>query len=283
MTGAPYLRRPAIMKCMTQREKATLFRQLHSGPAILQIANVWDGASARIVERAGFPVVATGSAGVAFSLGYPDGEELPLEEMLGQVRRIARVVSLPVSADMLAGYDDVEQTASGLISAGGAGLNLEDYRHGQMVEVAEQTEKIRAVRRTGERLGVPVVINARCDIYLEQVGEAATRFERTVERLMAYQEAGADCLFVPGVRDEETIARLVEALRFPLNVLAGPGTPPVARLQQLGVARVSLGSGPMRATMGLMRAIAEEFRETGTYARMLEGAIPYRDANELLR
>jgi 2-methylisocitrate lyase-like PEP mutase family enzyme len=110
-----------------------------------------------------------------------------------------------------------------------------------------------------------------------------TRFDRTVERLRAYKEAGADCLFIPGVRDEETIRRLVEALQFPINILAGPGTPPIARLEELGVARVSLGSGPMRATLGLMRAIAEEVRDSGTYTRMLEGAIPYRDSNDLFR
>jgi len=183
----------------------------------------------------------------------------------------------------MAGYDDIEKTVAGLVAAGGVGMNLEDYQDGRLVDLPAQLDKIRAVRRAGDRLGIPVVINARCDIYLEQVGEAATRFERTVERLKTFQGAGADCLFVPGVRDEETIGRLVEALRFPLNVLAGPGTPPVGRLEQLGVARISVGSGPMRATMGLMRAIAEEFRDSGTYTRMLDGAIPYRDANELLR
>lgn len=268
---------------MTQAEKAELLRKLHRGPSILRVANVWDGASARIVERAGFPVVATGSAGVAFSLGYPDTEEMPLDEMLGQVRRIARIVSVPVTADLMAGYDDIERAVAGLVAAGGVGMNLEDYQGGRLVDLPAQLEKIRGVRRAGERLGVPVVINARCDIYLEQIGDTATRFERTVERATAYKEAGADCLFVPGVRDEETIGRLVAALRFPLNVLAGPGTPPVLRLEQLGVARISVGSGPMRATMGLMRAIAEELRDSGTYSRMLDGAIPYRDANELLR
>jgi 2-methylisocitrate lyase-like PEP mutase family enzyme len=268
---------------MTLAEKAALFRKLHQAPSILRICNVWDGASARIVERAGFPAVATGSAGVAFALGYPDTEALPLAEMLGQVRRITRVVSVPVTADLMAGYDDVERTAAGLVEAGGAGLNMEDFQGSKLVDVPGQQEKIRAVRRTGERLGVPIVINARCDIFLEQIGDAATRFDRTVERLRAYREAGADCLFVPGVRDEETIARLVQAVRFPLNVLAGPGTPPVARLEQLGVARVSLGSGPMRATMALMRGMAEEFRDAGTYTGMLSSTIPYADANELMR
>ena len=268
---------------MTQAEKAERFRQLHHGPSILRLANVWDGASARIVERAGFPAVATGSAGVAFSLGYPDSEILPLDEMLGQVRRIVRVVSVPVTADLMSGYDDIEKTAAGLVAAGAVGLNLEDCQRGALVDVPAQTGKIRTLRLAGERLGVRLVINARCDIFLEQIGEAGTRFDRTVERLVAYREAGADCLFVPGVRDEDTIRGLVEALRFPLNILAGPGTSPAARLQQLGVARLSVGSGPMRATMALTRAMAEELRDHGTYTRMLAETIPYRDANQLLR
>ena len=270
------------MDSMNQREKAERLRQLHGGPSILRLANVWDAASARLVEHLGFPAVATGSAGVAFSLGYPDSEALPLEEMLGQVRRIARVVSVPVTADLLAGYDDIEKTAAGLIAAGGVGLNIEDFQGGMLVEVAAQVDKIRALRRAGDRLGVPLVINARCEIFLNQIGDAATRFDRTVERLLAYKDAGADCLFVPGVHDEVTISRLVAVLKFPLNILVGPGTPPIPRLQELGVARVSVGSGPMRATLGLMRAIAEELRDTGTYRRMMEGAIPYRDLNQML-
>ena len=274
---------PSYDGSMTLPEKAARLRQLHHGPPILRLANVWDAAGARLVERAGFPVVATSSAGVAFALGYPDGEGVPLEEMLAVVRRIARVVPLPITADLMAGYDSIEKTIEGLVAAGGVGLNVEDFQNGALVELRAQESKIRTIRRTGERLGVPVVINARCDVFLEQIGDAATRFDRTVERLAAYKDAGADCLFVPGVRDEPTIARLVQALRFPLNVLAGPGTPPIARLQKLGVARVSLGSGPMRATLGLMRAIAEELRDAGTYARMLDGAIPYRDANDLFR
>ena len=268
---------------MTQAQKAALLRQLHHGPSILRVANAWDASSARIVERAGFPVVATSSAGVAFSLGYPDGEGVPLEEMLAAVERITSAVSVPVTADLMAGYQDIESTIGGLVAAGGVGLNLEDFQNGGLVEVPAQMEKIRAIRRTGDRLGVPVLVNARSDIFLEQVGDPMTRFDRTVERLRAYKQAGADCLFIPGVRDEETIRSLVQALQVPINILAGPGTPPIARLEELGVARVSLGSGPMRATLGLMRAIAEEVRDSGTYTRMLEGAIPYRDANDLFR
>src|SRR5690242_17194107 len=154
-----------MMDVMTLSDKAALFRKLHRGPSILRIANVWDAASARIVERAGFPAVATGSAGVAFSLGYPDTEVFPLEEMLGLVRRITRVVSVPVTADLMAGYTDIEKTAAGLVEAGAVGLNMEDYQGGQLVEIPKQVEKIRALRRTGDKLGVPIVINARCDIF----------------------------------------------------------------------------------------------------------------------
>jgi 2-methylisocitrate lyase-like PEP mutase family enzyme len=267
---------------MNQAEKAALLRQLHHSPSILRLCNVWDAASARIVEQAGFPAVATGSAGVAYSLGYPDGEAIPAAEMLAQVRRIARVVAVPVTADLEAGYEDIEATAAGLVEAGAVGLNLEDFQNGKLVELAEQIEKIRAIRRVGERLGVPIVINARTEIYLAQLGDAATRFERSVERLLAYRDAGVDCLFLPGVRDEETIAGLVKALQFPVNILGTAGAPTVERLQELGVARVSLGSGPMRATMGLMRRIADEFRDSGSYGRMLDGPVAYDEANELM-
>jgi 2-methylisocitrate lyase-like PEP mutase family enzyme len=268
---------------MNLAEKAALLRRLHHGPSILRLCNVWDAASARIVEEAGFPAVATSSAGVAFSLGYPDVEAIPAAEMLAQVGRIARVVAVPVSADLEAGYEDIEGAAAGLVEAGAAGLNLEDFQNGKLVDLAAQIEKIRAVRRVGERLGVPIVINARTDIYLARLGDAATRFERSVVRLLAYRDAGADCLFVPGVYDEETIAGLVKALQFPLNILATAGAPTVDRLQELGVARVSLGSGPMRAAMGLMRRMAEEFRDSGAYSRMLEAPVTYVEANELMQ
>ena len=268
---------------MNQADRAALLRRMHQGPPILRLVNVWDAAGARVVERAGFPAVATSSAGVAFSLGYPDGEVIPPGEMLAQVGRIARAVSVPVTADLEAGYRDSEATVAGMVEAGAVGLNIEDFQRGALLEAPAQAAKIQTLRRAGGRLGVPIVINARTDIYLEQIGEPETRFARAVERLRAYRDAGADCLFVPGVRDEETIARLVEALRFPLNVLAGPGSPPAARLQELGVARVSLGSGPMRAAMALMRRVAEEYRDAGTCARMLEGTIPYAEVNEWFR
>src|SRR5580704_3087709 len=259
-----------------QKAKAHAFRGLHHGPKILVLPNVWDVASALILEEAGFGAMATTSAGIAFSLGYPDGQKISREEMLARVARIARAVKLPVTADVEAGYgdrpEDAADTAGGVIEAGAVGMNLEDGldRHGQLVDLSLQLEKIRAVREIALKSGVLLVLNARTDVYLEQIGAHETRYDATVLRLLAYRDAGADCVFAPGLRDAETISRMVRDLRCPLNILAGPGSLSTPDLEKLGVARASLGSGPMRATLGLVRRMAEELMTTGTYA-VLEG------------
>jgi 2-methylisocitrate lyase-like PEP mutase family enzyme len=254
--------------------KAEILRKLHQPTLVLP--NAWDVASARIFERAGFDAIGTSSAGVAFALGYPDGQKLTRPEMLEVVARISRAVKVPVTADVEAGYDDPVATARAVWAAGAVGMNLEDTAGSD--EFLDLPAFIRAIR-----VAVPgIVINARTDIFLNQIGDAATRFERAVERLNMYRDAGADCLFAPGVRDGETIGRLTKAVRGPLNILATVGTPAIAELKALGVARVSVGSGPMRATLGLVDRIARELHDSGTYMAMLEGAIPYADVNRLL-
>jgi 2-methylisocitrate lyase-like PEP mutase family enzyme len=269
-----------------QAAKAEKLRRLHHGPKILVLPNAWDAASARIFEDAGFPAIATTSAGVAFSLGYPDGQFIPHDEMLAAVKKIASSVRVPLTADLEAGYDDIAKTAMSAIEGGAVGLNIEDMDYagdGRLISTAQQVEKIRTVRRVGDSLGVRLVINARTDQYLAEIGEPSTRFERACERLHAYIEAGADCVFAPGVTDDATIARLVAELKFPLNVLAQPPSPSVPRLQDLGVARVSIGAGIMRATMGLTQRAAKELRESGTYGAMFEGAISWDAANRLFQ
>ena len=261
----------------TQAEKAEMFRALHRGPEILVLPNAWDCASARVVEEVGFPAIATTSAGVANALCYPDGERIPAAEMLAAVERIAGCVRVPVTADLEGGYHDIAATAAGLVASGAIGLNLEDAGG----DAAQHASRIATVRRVGRELGVNLVINARTDLYLEQIGDPASRFDRACERLRAYIAAGADCVFVPGITDEDTIWRFVEALRFPVNVLAVAGTPPIRRLQDLGVARVSLGSGMARAALGLTRRIAQELKTSGAYDAMLQGAIPYAELNRL--
>jgi len=258
--------------------KSDLLRTLHHRPKTLLLPNAWDVASAKIFERAGFPALGTTSAGIAFALGYPDGQRISRAEMIEVVARIARAVNIPVTADVEAGYDDPVATAQAVWAAGAAGMNLEDVRDDQLVPLGAQIAILRAIRAATPNM----VINARNDIFLNAIGDQSTRFERSVERLCAYRDAGADCLFVPGVRDRETIAKLVRALNAPLNILASAGLPPISELESLGVARVSVGSGPMRATLGLVDRIAGELHDHGTYNSMVDGAIPYADVNRLL-
>jgi 2-methylisocitrate lyase-like PEP mutase family enzyme len=272
----------------TVAEKAQRLLDLHQGPRMLVLANVWDVVSARMVERAGFPAVATSSAAVANSLGYPDGQRIAREEMLTVVRRIASKVSVPVSADLESGYgtslDEIAGTALGLVEAGAVGLNFEDSTGDParpLFEVAEQVEKIKCLRETGDKLRVNIVINARTDVYLEAVGDPASRFEHTVTRLNAYRAAGADCLFAPCVDDSQTIGKLVKAVKGPLNILARPQTAPLAELERLGVARVSLGSWPMRAVMTAFDRLVRDLRERGTF-ESLEAGIPYAEMNKLV-
>lgn len=272
-----------------QISKANRLRALHRGPKVLVLPNVWDVAGARVLEESGVAAIATTSAGIAFALGYPDGEKISRPEMFAAVARIAAKVDLPVSADAEAGYgdrpEDAALTARAVIDAGAVGLNLEDGADDPehpLADLSLQLEKIAAVRETARAAGVPLVLNARTDVYLLQVGKPEGRYDETVRRLSAYRDAGADCLFAPGIRGLELISRLVLDLHHPVNILAGPGSPSIAELQKAGVARVSLGSSPMRATLGLLRRIAQELVTTGTYSA-LEDAPAHGDVNKLLR
>lgn len=272
----------------SQTDKAMQFRQRHRGPGVLILPNAWDVASARIIEEAGFPAIATTSAGVAFSLGYPDGQKIPREEMIARIGRIARAVKVPVTADIEAGYgatpEDAARTTRELIQAGAIGMNLED-RSGNpdqpLLDLAVAVEKIKAVREAAAQLRVPIVVNARTDVYLLPGAQPATGYYEAHRRLTAYRDAGADCLFAPGLKDAETIGRLVRDLQCPVNILAVAGTPSIPELEKLGVARVSLGSGPMRATLALLRRMAEELKATGTYSA-LESALPGAEVNKLM-
>jgi 2-methylisocitrate lyase-like PEP mutase family enzyme len=277
------------MDVRIQAEKAARLRKLHAGPRILALPNAWDVASARILEEAGYPAIATSSAAIAFSLGHPDGQRISRDEMLEIVARIAHAVRVPVTADMESGYGttvkDMVETAKAVIASGAIGMNLEDVTgddESSHVDLALQVEKIRAIRETASSAGVPLVLNARTDIYLMPIGEAATRFERTVERLRAYHQAGADCVFAPGVSSRDTIAALVKAVAAPLNILISAGCPSLAELEKMGVARVSAGSAVMRATLGLVRRIGKEWMEAGTYDSLFAGAIPFNDLNRMM-
>jgi 2-methylisocitrate lyase-like PEP mutase family enzyme len=277
------------MDIRAQALKAEQLRKLHTGPRILVLPNAWDVASARVLEELGYPAIATTSAGVAFALGFADGQRITRDEMLEMVARIAHGVRVPVTADMEAGYGitpkDTEETAKAVVAAGAVGMNFEDVTgsdESSHVDTALQVEKIRTIRKVSLSLGVPLVLNARTDIFLMPIGPKETRFERSVERLRKYREAGADCVFAPGVHDAETIAKLVKAVQAPLNILLTTGSPSIKELERMGVARASTGSGVMRATLGLVRRIGKELAETGTYSSLQNGAIPFAEVNGML-
>jgi len=271
-----------------QIKKAEALRAMHAGPEPLLLANVWDVASARIIEDAGFRAIATSSAGIAFARGFPDGQKIHRFQMFGNIKLIAGAVKVPVTADVEAGYGDKPEhaasTAGSVILQGAVGLNLEDATgdaERPLVDLPLQLEKIRAVREKAEECGVPLVLNARTDVYLLQVGDRAKRYDETVRRLRAFRDAGADCVFVPGLRDAPTIGRLVADLACPVNILAVPDSPSVAELTALGVRRISLGSGPMRAALGLLRRLAHELKTQGTYSALAE-APSYAEINQLM-
>ncbi len=272
----------------SQVDKANQFRQRHRGPGVLILANAWDVASACIIESAGFPAIATTSAGIAYSLGYLDGQRIPREEMIARIGRIARAVRVPVTADVEAGYgsapEDAARTTCELIQDGAIGMNLEDKSgdpNHPLIDLQLAVEKIKAALEAAAKLRVPVVVNARTDVYLHPGGDSQTQYSEALRRLIAYRDAGADCVFAPGLRDAGTIGRLVKDIQCPLNILAVPGTPPIPELEKLGVARVSLGSGPMRASLGMLWRIADELKTTGTYSA-LDGAVASTELQKML-
>ncbi|MFJ1844519.1 isocitrate lyase/phosphoenolpyruvate mutase family protein [Streptomyces sp. NPDC088146] len=263
---------------LAQPDNARLFRSLHTPPAPLALANVWDVASARVIEAAGAPAIATTSAGVAWSLGCPDGDVLTRDRALKLIARIVAAVAVPVTADIEGGYGTdaagVAETVAGVLAAGAAGVNIEDGTR----PPAELATRLAAARRAADRAGADLFLNARIDTFLFGLGDPDTRLKETLDRAHRYVDAGADGIFVPGVTDTTTIAALAGDISVPLNVMAGPGAPAVAELGALGVARVSLGSGVAQAAYAAARRAAQELFDTGGYASLAEGiAFPELD------
>jgi len=253
----------------TQAQRADALRALHVPGDPLVLVNAWDVASARAVAaHPACRAVATGSAGVAASLGWPDGEQMPVDEALAAVRRIAAAVDLPLTADLEAGYGDVAATTAGAIAAGAVGMNLEDADHaagpGALVEPEAHAAAVAQAVAAGAAAGVGIVVNARTDVFLREVGAPEHRVALAAERLNAYLAAGAACGFAPGLADPDVIAALVRAVDGPVSVLARPGGPGVPQLAAAGVARISLGSYPFRWAMAGTARYATEVHEQGT-------------------
>lgn len=257
------------MKSNEQKSRAATLRELHQGPKILVLPNAWDCVSARLFEQAGFPAIATTSGGIAATLGYPDGQRISAREMLLIVGRIAATVSVPVTADLEAGYGttaaDIAETIRQAITLGVVGANLEDGRGANqpLAEIVRQTDIIKAIREVATACEIPLVLNARVDSFLHGVGDNAARFKEAVARATAYLEAGAGCIFPIGLKDRETIARFVREVGGPVNIMASPGAPTISELENLGVRRVTFGGGMMRASLPSIYRLAQDVRASG--------------------
>lgn len=270
------------------KQKADNFLTLHNAPSIFILPNAWDVVSGKIFELAGFKAIGTTSAGIAATVGYADGQKMNLAENIEVVQRIVHSTTLPVSADIEAGYsssiEQVVKAAEAVLNVGAVGLNLEDGTSNSdtpLFEKSLQQEKIKAIRKMSADKGIHIVINARTDVYLV-CDDKTKRLHHAVDRGNAYQEAGADCIFIPdiGNLDRHAIVTLVNEIDAPINIIAGANTPPIAELENIGVSRVSLGPRPMRAVLSLLRKISEELITKGTYNLMMESSISYSDINQ---
>ena len=238
----------------SQKEKAEQFARLHVKGEPLILFNIWDAGSAKAVAEAGASAIATGSWSVAAAYGYGDGQQLPLDEAISNIERIAAAVDLPVTLDLEGGYardsETLKANIAKVIDAGAVGINFEDQVIGGegLYSVEEQSARIAAIREATDEKGVPLFINARTDVFLKTLPAAATRgqLDEAVSRAEAYARAGASGLFAPGLRDGEMIRELCDRSRLPVNIMVMPDTPSNREMAMLGVARISYGPGPYR-------------------------------------
>jgi 2-methylisocitrate lyase-like PEP mutase family enzyme len=270
-----------------QIQLAEAFKARHRRKPLLLLPNAWDPISARLFAAAGFEAVATTSAGVAWALGYPDGQQAPWTDVVAATARIVRTAQLPVTADIEQGYgetlDQLAQSITDIINTGAVGINLEDgtkRAEAPLRSLDEAVDRIRAAREAARTTAVPIVINARTDLYLLNLGEERDRFEGAVRRGKAYLAAGADCVYPIGLVEPRTIGDFVKAVAGPVNIIAQAGLPSVAELERLGVARVSTATGLTLLAMAEMRHAAEELRASGRFD-LLAAGMKHAEAQQL--
>ncbi|WP_243346982.1 isocitrate lyase/phosphoenolpyruvate mutase family protein [Parabacteroides sp. FAFU027] len=272
-----------------QKEKAEMFLKFHLDEEILVLLNSWDAGSSKLIEACGYKAIATTSMGIAASLGYPDCQIIQLSEMLQVITGIVNAVQVPVSVDIEAGYgnnlDEIIESVKKIIATGIVGINIEDSIELSpvLVDEMEFCERISAIRALSDSLGFHLVINARTDSFYTSSGSTQEKLAESIRRGNKYREAGADCIFVQPVWEKEIIRTLVKEINAPINILSNPTIgaelpPSVRELQDLGVARLSMGSGLMKATLALIKKVADELSEKGTYTILSDTMTPRTEA-----
>ena len=256
----------------TQIQKAKKFLVLHHEPKLLVLPNIWDPLGARLLEGLGYPAVATASAAVAYSLGYDDGQKIKFDAMLDVIERIASSVAVPMTADIERGYaehpQEIAENIRQVMHAGAVGINFEDssFEGGPLQPIDFQCERIQAIRNMADKEGIPLVINARIDVFMRSADiSPSEKIAETISRGKAYLDAGADCLYPIGPGDVETLKRIREETEAPINVYASKLAASMKELAAIGISRLSLGPGLIRASLTTMRNVAQQLLDYGPY------------------
>lgn len=270
-----------------QKIMAEKLQQLHKNNKMFVIPNAWDVASAYIFEKQQFAAVATTSAGIAYSLGYCDGEKIPFEDLVYLTKKISSRINIPLSVDFERGYSEniqlVKENAKKLVEAGAVGFNIEDgLLDGTLSSIELQVAKIKALCELKKELGVDFVINARTCAYWLNIGSEKTKFKTAVERCREFKNAGADCTFVPGAIDKETIKQLVQNIDAPLNIILNCKFNDFKELDKIGVRRLSVGSGPVRYIYGKTIELARDLHNDNL-EEILKCDFSYAKANEYFK
>jgi len=272
----------------TQVKQAELFQEMHHKKKILVLPNVWDAGGAIIFEKQGFEAVGTTSAGISYSLGYPDGENITFDDILDNTTKIAKRASIALSVDVERGYgtntQEIISNITRIIQAGAVGINIEDgiLSSKEISDMGEQAKLIKEIRKIKQNTGINFVINARTDIFwLGVTGSKEELLEKVISRANVYLEAGADCIFVPGLFDRQDVQYLVKKINGPLNLIATATSLSIEELEDLGVSRFSTGSGPVRASFALINSIASELKNEGTLNTVFQNSISYDELNTI--
>jgi 2-methylisocitrate lyase-like PEP mutase family enzyme len=275
----------------TQRKKAQAFLALHHDPKLLVLPNIWDPVGARMLEAAGFPAVATASAAVAFSLGYDDGERITFDTMLDTITRVAGAVDVPVTADVESGYasdlDDLADNIRRVIRAGAVGINIEDSTResGPLRDIEDQCGRIRAARAAADLEDIPLVINARIDVFMsgQEADDRTAQVEETIKRALAFTAAGADCVYPILAGDLETLGAIQSQVSTPVNVYGCESAAPMRDLEAAGISRLSIGPWLLKASLTRMREVAATLKDYGSYEIFTDGTMTTDEVRRIVR
>ena len=270
-----------------QIERAEEFQELHNNQELFIIPNVWNAGSAMVFEKAGFKSVATTSAGIAFSLGYADGEDISIDDLSLVVRQITKRISIPLSVDFERGYaetaEEVKENALELIYAGAVGFNIEDGRtDGNLDDLEHILMKINALKELRRELKLPFVINARTCAYWLNYGDEKTRLQFVIDRCNSFAEAGADCVFIPGAISESDVEALVDGIKAPLNLIANPLFNDFEKMNEIGVRRISIGSGAVRSVFNHLINTSSNLKNNDI-SEMINHKFSYAAANDFFK